>query len=144
MKTEIKIKTYMCPLGIGRLGQAGSCRFHKAVYDLTEGEICPTHGRELELAILPEDKITRTIAGPEDVEEEIVSLEYDAHFQKGKKNLSEIKEEMGVNNFDSWYGARLTRRGNDVSTVAKKEAYRSKRLQDIEQAILKAKEHEDK
>ena len=71
--TIIKIKTFMCPLGVGRLGEPGSCRFHRAVNNMTADNKCPIHGLELVKTTLPKDMITVTVPGVELIEDEIVT-----------------------------------------------------------------------
>jgi hypothetical protein len=112
-KTIIKVETYMCPDGIG--DTSASCRFHRAVDNLTKNKKCPTCNLELVKATDDNDRITTTIIGEEDIEVEIEQ---------------EI-EEPGTHNID-------------VSTEAEKTAYRTKRKKDIEDAIKKARLVEDK
>ncbi len=58
MKTIIKLKTYMCP----------NCRFHRASDNLPEDGLCPIHKLTLEKTTAPEDKITVTIMGEEELD----------------------------------------------------------------------------
>jgi len=91
MKTIIKIKTYMCELGIGKLGQEGACRFHKPMNELPEDKKCPIHKTDLLLSNLPEDQMTITVISEEELETEEVSDGLDAE-GKEKKRLLTTKE----------------------------------------------------
>ena len=116
--TIIKVETYMCPGGIGNT--SASCRFHRAVDNLTKNKKCPTCNLELVKATDDNDKITTTIMGEEQIEAEI----------EREINPS-LPTEPEIKNID-------------VSTEAKKTAYRTKRKKDIEDAIKKARLVEDK
>ena len=107
----------MCPTGLGNPN--ASCRFHRASNNMTPDGKCPTCKLDLVKSIDPLDKITMTVMGEEDIEEEIKQIK--DRKQKGKEN----KEDP------------------DVSTPAKENVHRNKRKQDIVEAIIKAREHED-
>lgn len=68
-QTIIKIKTFMCPLGIGNTD--GECRFHVAVDKMPADGKCPFHRLELGKTSRDEDKITVTVMGEEDIEKEL-------------------------------------------------------------------------
>ena len=82
-KTIIRTRTLMCPLGIGRRGEPDACRFHRAtenVADITPpvepgqppaSPLCPVHKVALVKASLPQDCITMTVMGEEEIEPEI-------------------------------------------------------------------------
>jgi hypothetical protein len=110
-QTTIKVKTFMCPNGLGNPN--ASCRFHRAFDNLPIDKMCPTCRLALVKSTDPNDKITMTVMGVEDIEPEIEQA---------------IKGE---------------RKDIDVSTEAKKVAYRAKRKQDIVEAIRVAKLSED-
>ena len=90
-----------------------SCRFHRASDNLPKDKKCPDCKLKLVKATDKNDKITMTVMGEEDIETEIQEL------KNGK------------------------RKDIDVSTVAKENAYRAKRKQDIAEAIVEAKKLED-
>lgn len=58
----------MCPLGIGKLTNGALCRFHTAADKMPEDGLCPVHQLPLEKTTEPEDKITVTIMGEEEVD----------------------------------------------------------------------------
>jgi len=91
-----------------------SCRFHRASGNLPPDGKCPTCRLELVKSTDPLDKITKTVMAEEDIETEIEQA------TKGE------------------------RKDIDVSTQVKKNTYQAKRRQDIQQAIIKAIELEDK
>ena len=101
----------MCPNGLGNPN--ASCRFHRVFDNLPKDNLCPTCKLVLVKSTDPNDKITMTVMGEEDIETEILEAE------KGE------------------------RKDIDVSTLAKKDAYRAKRKQDIANAIIEAKKFED-
>ena len=113
-KTIVKQITFMCPLGIGKLGQEDACRFHRASDNLPEDGLCPIHGLKLKKTTEPEDMITKTVMGEEDIETEIE--------EKDKTMEKESKPKMS----------------ND-----EKDEYRNKRKNDIKEAIKNAKKYED-
>lgn len=117
-KTIIQQITFMCPIGLGN--PSASCRFHRPFDNLPADKLCPTCKLVLVKSTNPLDKITVTVIGEEDIETEILEI-------KDKK----IKGKSDKND-------------PDVSSVAKENAHRSKRRQDIQGAILKARELEDK
>lgn len=92
-----------------------SCRFHRASDNLPPDNMCPTCKQVLVKSTNAEDKITMTVMGEEDIE-----LEIEQEDQEREKS------------------------GKAKRTNAEKIAHREKRKQDIQQAILKAREHEDK
>lgn len=114
MKTVVRQRTLMCPLGIGRLGQDDACRFHRASDNVPPDGKCPIHGLPLERTTLREDKITMTVMGEEDIETEIVR-EDAARLVKGQAILSDVE----------------------------RSAYRGRRRADIVAAIAKARLLED-
>ena len=111
-KTTIKIKTFMCPTGLGNPN--ASCRFHRASDNMTPDGKCPTCKLDLVKSTNPLDKITMTVMGEEDIEQEI---------EQAKKG---------------------ERKDIDVSTLAKENVHREKRKQNIKEAIEKARLLEDK
>ena len=111
-KTKIEQITMMCPTGLGNPN--ASCRFHRASDNMTPDGKCPTCKLDLVKSTLPQDKITMTVMGEEDIEVEI---------QKAKKG---------------------ERKDIDVSTLAKENAHREKRKKDIRLAIVEARKLEDK
>lgn len=112
-KTIIQIQTMMCPTGLGNPN--ASCRFHRASNNMTPDGKCPTCKLVLVKSTDPNDKITMTVMGEEDIEDELVKDD----------------EEK-------------TKQGKVKMTVGEKTAYRNKRKQDIIEAIKSAKLHEDK
>ena len=114
-QTIIKVKTYMCPNGIGKNDPEkgipkGTCRAQGA-----ESESCSLCKLQFVRATLPLDLGTMTIMGEEEIQAEI----------------DEEVDEPGS-------------RGIDVSTEAKKNVYRAERKKDIAKAIIEARKHEDK
>jgi len=116
-KTTIQQVTMMCPMGLGNPN--ASCRFHRASNNLPPDNMCPTCKLELVKSTDPQDKITMTVMGEEDIETEIEQI-------KDRKQKGEGKNDP------------------DVSTTAKENAHRAKRRQDIQQAIAEARKLEDK
>lgn len=110
-RTEIKVKTFMCPNGVGNPN--ASCRFHRAFDNLPADRMCPTCKLELVKSTDPEDKITMTVMGEEDIEPEIEEMLKDEEKKK------------------------------EISTEAKKTAYREKRKNDIVEAVARARTFED-
>lgn len=108
----------MCPNGLENIN--ASCRFHRAIDNLPEDNLCPLCQEELVLATHPEDQITKTIIGEEHIEEEIVHIKARKH--EGKSHP-----------FDP-----------DFTNKSKEEQYREKRREDIRKAIEAAREHEHK
>ena len=115
----------MCPLGIGKLGQEGSCRFHKSVKDLLGNDKCPIHNLELELATLPEDQMTMTVMGEEDIEPEIEDRNENKHRAKQLSEVDDTIEAIDV--------------GGEFATVTKKEIVKNKRIADVENKISQKK-----
>jgi hypothetical protein len=103
----------MCPTGLGNPN--ASCRFHLPVDEYTEGMKCPTCNKELVKSTENFDKITKTIIGDEEVENEI--------------------------NPDH---PRPVMHGLPVKTETQKEKYRARRKDDIKNAIKEARKLEDK
>jgi len=68
-RTIVKVKTYMCPEGIGNVNS--HCRFHRAWDNLPDDNKCPHCNLELAKAVEDGDRITITVIGPEDIEHEI-------------------------------------------------------------------------
>ena len=102
----------MCPTGLGNPN--ASCRFHRASDNMTPDGKCPTCKLDLVKSTNPLDKITMTVMGEEDIEQEI---------EQAKKG---------------------ERKDIDVSTLAKENVHREKRKQNIKEAIEKARLLEDK
>lgn len=102
----------MCPTGLGNSN--ASCRFHRASDNLPADEMCPHCKLVLVKSTDPQDKITMTVIGEEDIETEI---------------LKDDEEK--------------TKQGKVKMSVSKKDAYRIKRKQDIVEAIQKARLLED-
>ena len=115
-KTIIQQITFMCPTGLGNPN--ASCRFHRASDNLPPDNMCPICKKVLVKSIDPLDKITMTVMGEEDIDTEIEQIKE--------------RKQKGEGNNDP-----------DVSTVAKKNAYRNKRKADIAKAIVEARKHED-
>lgn len=116
-KTIVKVKTFICPNGAGKIN--GECRFHRAYNNLPVDGKCPSCRLDLVRATSPDDQMTMTVMGEENIEPEIEKM----NERKGKG------ESLGGD--------------VDVSTEAKKNTYRNKRKQDIKDAIKEAKKHED-
>ena len=112
-KTIIQQITYMCPTGLGNPN--ASCRFHRASNNLTPDGKCPTCKLDLVKSTDPLDKITMTVMGEEDIEDEI---------------LRDDEEK--------------TKQGKVKMTALEKDAYRNKRKADIQAAIVEARKFEDK
>ena len=124
-KTIIRTRTLMCPEGIGRLGHPDACRFHRAVENVADitpsvepgqppaSPSCPVHKVALVKATLPQDCITMTVMGEEDIEPEIEREDVERR-----------------------------RRGQAVRTNAEKASHRAKRRQDIAAAIIEARARE--
>ena len=113
-QTIIKVKTFMCPLGVGHHGPPGVCRFARREDLQPLDGRCPVHGLPLIKTTLSVDTIFNNIMGEEDIEPEIE-----------QEDIERI------------------RRGQATRTTAEKEAYRTKRKQDIAQAIIEARKLED-
>ena len=111
-KTIIQISTMMCPTGLGNPN--ASCRFHRASNNMTPDGKCPTCKLDLVKSTDPLDKITMTVMGEEDIETEIAQIK--ERKLKGEKNNDP-----------------------DVSTLAKENAHREKRKEDIRLAIVEAR-----
>jgi len=112
-KTTIQIVTMMCPTGLGNPN--ASCRFHRASDNLTPDGMCPNCRLPLVKSTDPQDKMTKTVMGEEDIEPEI---------------LKDDEEK--------------TKEGKAKMTNQQKEAYRTKRKADIVSAISEARKLEDK
>ena len=117
MKTIIQIVTMMCPTGLGNPN--ASCRFHRALNNMTPDGKCPTCHLDLVKSTDPLDKITMTVMGEEDIETEIEQI-------KDRKQKGEHKKD-----------------DPDLSTKKKEDDHREKRKADIVEAIKKAKLLED-
>ena len=102
----------MCPTGLGNPN--ASCRFHRASDNMPADNMCPTCKLVLVKSIDPNDKITMTVMGEEDIEIEIL--------QDDEKKIKAGKIKM---------------------TATEKSAHRIKRKADIQDAIKKAKLFED-
>ena len=116
-KTIVQQITMMCPTGLGNPN--ASCRFHRASNNLPEDGKCPTCNLILEKATDSLDKITMTVMGEEDIETEIEQI---------KTRKQEGKEEKN---------------DPDLSTIAKENTHRNKRIEDINKAIIEARKLED-
>ena len=116
-KTIIQQITFMCPTGLGNPN--ASCRFHRASDNLPPDNMCPTCKKTLVKSTDPLDKITMTVMGEEDIETEIEQI---------KTRKQEGKEEKN---------------DPDLSTIAKENTHRNKRIEDINKAIIEARKLED-
>ena len=126
-KTIIKVKTFMCPNGIG--DKNSFCRFHRAWDNLPKdrwGYIkCPTCNLELEKSILDKDKMTRTVMGEEDIEVEILDRDEPKH---RSERITEIDAQI----------ERMDRDG-EFATEIKKERIRESMKKSAEEHIVNLK-----
>ena len=173
-KTIIKQITFMCPNGIGKLGQEGACRFHRASDNMTADGKCPDCKLELEKAVLDEDRMTKTVMGEETIEEEIEDRDEVKH---RAKKLAEVDVQVEWMDVEGEFATpvkkekvRASRRENVEIEIAKRKRqkgskpsgptfrhpsyflktpaeidnYRNKRKEDITKAIIEARKLEDK
>lgn len=61
-KTIFKIRTFMCP----------QCRFHRAIYNMPANLLCPTHGQRLMEMSQPDDQITVTVSGEDEIDQFVI------------------------------------------------------------------------
>ena len=157
-QTKIFIKTFMCPTGLGNLN--ASCRFHRASDNMPADNLCPTCKLVLVKSTQPQDKITMTVMGEEDIEPEIVDRDEKKHrtarlagidqaidmFDKAGEFATTIKREIQRTQQKAYAEADIARKKKEgffLTTPAEVSAYRAKRKQDIVEAIVKAKTFED-
>ena len=69
-QTIIKIKTFICPTGVGNID--ASCRFHRSIDNLPADMMCPRCKVELVPAVQENDFVTVTIMGEYEVEDLIM------------------------------------------------------------------------
>jgi len=87
--TIIKVKTFMCPEGIGNVDS--ECRFHRRWDNLPEDNQCPHCHLELVKATTDDDRQTLTVIGPEDIDIEIEERDEPAY---RTHRLDEIAREV--------------------------------------------------
>ena len=133
-KTIIKIKTWGCTKcnyhqDFEPTGELMNLHFNQSTpFTLSDIQVneCPScalkgdRGVSMRKETVVSKKMEMTVMGEEDIEPEIETIE--DRRQKGEVSLDDP----------------------DISTTAKKNAYRIKRKKDIVEAIKKAKEYEDK
>jgi len=116
---QVKISqiTFMCPTGLGNPN--APCRFHRASDNLPPDNMCPTCKKVLVKSTDPNDKITMTVMGEEDIDTEIEQI-------KERKQKGESRKD-----------------DPNVSNPAKENVYRTKRKADIAKAIIEARKLSD-
>ena len=158
-KTIIQINTMFCPTGLGNPN--ASCRFHRASDNMTPDGKCPTCKLDLVKSIDPLDKITMTVMGEEDIEEEILERDEPTHRLRRnneienniinqKKNgelenpVKEAKHRKEALEQVERNIANLKVQDFFFTTSIQQNVYREKRKGDIRKAIVSAKLLEDK
>lgn len=126
-KTIVRCRTFMCPLGIGRLGQLDACRFHRADDNLPPDGKCPVHGLVLAQVTLPEDCITMTVMGAGDIEDEIANTIPKQRFERRKDERAKRGR------------APLMLTELAATGLTEIDAYRADRLLDIAHAVAEAR-----
>ena len=148
----------MCPNGLGNPN--ASCRFHRAFDNLPKDKLCPTCKLALVKSTDPNDKITMTVMGEEDIEPEIIDRDETAH---RTAKLTQVDAQIATMDIDGEFAttiarekqrtqrkenaeseiARKKRTGYFLTSLAQVDAYRVKRKENIRLAIIEAKKFED-